>query len=49
VGQKVSRGAVIGVQGNSGRSTGQHLHYEVLIDGKNVDPLKFINIGKKVY
>jgi murein DD-endopeptidase MepM/ murein hydrolase activator NlpD len=49
VGQKVSRGTTIGVQGNSGRSTGQHLHYEVLIDGKNVDPLKFINIGKKVY
>jgi murein DD-endopeptidase MepM/ murein hydrolase activator NlpD len=49
VGQKIKRNSEIGIQGNSGRSTGQHLHYEVIVDRKNVDPLKFINIGKKVY
>ncbi|MDR2760452.1 MAG: M23 family metallopeptidase [Rickettsiales bacterium] len=47
--QKVSRGKAIGVQGNSGRSTGPHLHYEVSIDKKTVDPMKFLNIGKRVY
>jgi murein DD-endopeptidase MepM/ murein hydrolase activator NlpD len=32
----------IGLLGNSGRTTGPHLHYEVLIKGKNVDPGKFL-------
>ncbi len=37
-GQKVKRGDIIGYVGSSGTSTGPHIHYEVLKDGKNVDP-----------
>jgi len=41
-GQKVNRGDVIALVGSSGRSTAPHLHYEVLREGKQVDPMKFV-------
>jgi murein DD-endopeptidase MepM/ murein hydrolase activator NlpD len=41
-GQKVRRGDVIGAVGSTGRSTGYHLHYEVLEDGKQVNPLAYM-------
>lgn len=44
-GQKVKRGDVVGFVGSTGRSTGFHLHYEVLQDGQQVDPLAFILDG----
>ncbi len=41
-GQKVKRGKVIGLMGNSGMSTGHHLHYEVYQNDKNVNPSYYI-------
>ena len=41
-GDRVARGQAIGEVGSSGRSTGPHLHYEILYEGANVDPMVFI-------
>jgi murein DD-endopeptidase MepM/ murein hydrolase activator NlpD len=38
----------IGLLGNTGRSTGPHVHYEILFDGKQMDPIKFIEAGRYV-
>ncbi len=43
-GQKVQQGQVIGYIGNTGLSTGPHLHYEVHIGSDVVDPMKYLNI-----
>ncbi len=45
-GQKVTRTSVIGLLGNTGRSTGPHLHYEVRLSDSPKDPLKFIAAGE---
>ena len=42
VGQRVDRGERIALVGNTGLATGPHLHYEVHVHGKPVDPLKYV-------
>ena len=44
-GMKLSRGDRIGTSGNTGKSTGPHLHYEVLYRGKAVNPLNYFDFG----
>jgi murein DD-endopeptidase MepM/ murein hydrolase activator NlpD len=41
-GQHVTRGQQVGRMGSTGRSTGNHLHYEVRIDGRAVNPIPFM-------
>ncbi len=43
-GQKIKVGEMIGRAGNTGRSTGTHLHYEVIKDGTRVNPSNFLSL-----
>ncbi len=48
VGSAVAARAQIGIIGSTGRSTGTHIHYEVLVDQRPHDPMKFMRAGEYV-
>ena len=49
IGKRVSQGKTIGFVGSSGRSTGPHLHYEVLRNNKQVNPMNIkLPTGKNI-
>jgi murein DD-endopeptidase MepM/ murein hydrolase activator NlpD len=47
VGEAVKKGAVIAKMGSTGRSTGPHVHFEVIKHGRTVDPMKYIRTARK--
>jgi murein DD-endopeptidase MepM/ murein hydrolase activator NlpD len=47
-GEVLSRGAVVGRAGSTGRSTGPHVHYEIRIDGEAIDPMRYIRAGSEI-
>jgi murein DD-endopeptidase MepM/ murein hydrolase activator NlpD len=48
LGDYIGENHVIGKMGNTGRSAGAHLHYEVRVNGKSIDPVKFMTVGRQI-
>lgn len=48
IGDRVEVGSMLGTVGSTGRSTGPHLHYETRVDGRPVDPMRFLNAGRRI-
>ena len=48
-GDKVAFRTKIGKVGNTGRTSGSHLHYEVIVKGKPLDPARFLEVGRYLY
>ena len=44
VGDSVSQGEIIALVGTTGQSSGNHVHFEVIVNGRNVDPAPYINL-----
>jgi len=44
-GESITRGQVIGLVGSTGRSTGPHLHYEIRLNKKPINPNKFMQVA----
>lgn len=47
-GDQIDLGQQIGQMGSTGRSTGPHVHYEILFNGKNRNPMKFFRAGNNI-
>ena len=47
-GDRIATGDAIARSGSTGRSTGPHLHYEVRLNGKAIDPMRFLTAGRKL-
>ena len=47
VGQMISRGDILGFMGRSGNATGVHLHYEVRLNGKPVNPQPYLRLQRQ--
>lgn len=47
VGDTVKKGQIIALMGNTGRSTGPHVHFEVWRSGRTVDPMKFVQTARR--
>lgn len=47
-GAKIARGDTVGLLGATGRATGPHLHYEVRVDGRPRDPMRFLQAASKL-
>jgi len=45
----VTVGDTIGITGDTGLTTGPHLHYEIISNGRPIDPIKFVTDNKKEY
>jgi murein DD-endopeptidase MepM/ murein hydrolase activator NlpD len=45
-GDEVEEGEIIALSGDSGDTTGPHLHYEIRLNGKPVDPMKYLDLGE---
>lgn len=48
VGERVCAGEVVGLAGSTGHSTGPHLHYEVLVNNHQQNPMKFFDLAKQI-
>ena len=48
LGDYIGENHVIGKMGNTGKSAGAHLHYEVRVNGKSIDPVKFMTVGRQI-
>ena len=48
LGDYIGENHVIGKMGSTGRSAGMHLHYEVRVNNKSIDPVKFMTVGRQI-